>query len=258
LAPEDDWDRFDDWHRLLDRLCRLRGYASNAGLASELCRKTGRSAERDFQAAEKNLRDWRLGRRVPLRRNAVVLARLLDVDSDPALKRRWDETYRAVLEGGVSGRPARPACGTPSGPHAMTSRKALLVSAALPVGLLAATGLARLAAPDDTPVDRAGLPTVAYNARAFLSVGTEKLINGAVEGCGGAPARWADMALRLPESETGTFADGGLATQMMNGCGKEMVVRAVKFIALRPGVEELKVLDAYFKIEVTPSGAVPD
>ena len=56
----------------------------------------------------------------------------------------------------------------------------------------------------------------------------------------------------------GLFVDGGLATKMMNGCGKEMVVRAIKFIAVRPGVEELKVLNAYFKIEVTSSSIPAD
>ena len=244
-----DWGRFRDWNALFDALCRLRGYGENAELASAFCRLMGRSGERDFQAAEKNLRDWRLGRRIPLRRNAAILARLLDVEADPALKRRWDETYRALHGGAVlsEGEEAPAGESAPIVKTRWTPRMALLLAAALPAGLLAAAGMKGTASPDGI----AALPTVAYNARAFLSAGTEKLIHGAIEGCDGEPAQWANIEPRLPESRTGVLVDGGLATQMMNSCGREVVVRAVKFIALTPGVEELMVLDTYFKIEVT-------
>lgn len=245
-----DWGRFRDWSALLDALCRLRGYSENAELASAFCRQQGRAGERDFQAAEKNLRDWRLGRRIPLRRNAAILARLLDVEAEPLLKRRWKETYRA-LHGGNAASPEQeaPAAKRPPVENGRwLPRMALVLLMAPTAGLLAAIGMNDPALPDGA----GALPTVAYNARAFLSVGTQKLIHGVVEGCDGAPAQWADIAPRLPESRTGILVDGGLATKMMNGCGREMVVRAVKFIALRPGVEELMVLDTYFKIEVSP------
>ncbi|WP_411036051.1 hypothetical protein [Shinella sp. BYT-45] len=261
----EEWGGSSSWNVLFDRLCHQRGYPENAELASELCRQMGRSGERDFQAAEKNLRDWRLGKRIPLRRNAAVLSRLLDVDSDPFLRRKWDETYHAVHGGEERGRAVdlQEAVlggdgGRPAGGGALTPRTVLFWSAALPAGILVATGMNGLAVTGNMPADRAGLPTVAYNARAFLSVGTEKLIHGAVEGCGGAPSSWADIVPGLPASKTGIFVDGGLATKMMNGCGEEMVVRAIKFIAIRPGVEELKVLDDYFKIEVTSASAGHD
>jgi len=250
-----DWDRFRDWNALFDALCRLRGYGENAALASAFCRQRGRAGARDFQAAEKNLRDWRLGRRIPLRRNAAILALLLDVQADPALKQRWDETYRALHGGRAVPEEDDPVAKSAPADHVLPSpRTAFLLLLALPAGLLAAGGMKGSAPPEGA----AALPTVAYNARAFLSVGAEKLIHGVIEGCDGAPAQWASIAPRLPESRTGVLVDGGLATQMMNGCGREMVVRAVKFIALRPGVEELMVLDTYFKIEVTspPAGLV--
>ncbi|MEW9612382.1 hypothetical protein AB3G45_00610 [Shinella sp. S4-D37] len=253
----EEWDRFGNWHRLFDRLCRLRGYSENAQLASALCRELSRSSERDFQAAEKNLRNWRRGRRIPLRRNAAILARLLDVEADPALKRRWDRTYRALQDGEAGDALGSPSPKAPVADRIAPPQRTLLLWAALPAGLLAVTGLQGLAASGDASMDTATLPTVAYNARAFLSVGTEKLIHGVAEGCDGPPSDWADMAAYLSESATGAFSDGGLATKMMNGCGKEMVVRAVKFIAIRPGVEELEVLGAYFKIEVTPSSIDP-
>jgi hypothetical protein len=260
----DEWERFRSWHLLFDRLCRLRGYPENAALASALCRQLGRSGEKDFQAAEKNLRSWRRGRRIPLRRNAAILARLLDVETDPVLKRMWNKTYRALQDGDEGGRTTDLDCEAPaadsiapSRPATLSPRMALLLSATLPFGLLAAVGLPGLTVSDVVSIDTAKLPTVAYNARAFLSVGTEKLIHGAVEGCDGGPSEWAAIVDHLPTSETGIFADGGLATKMMNGCGKEMVVRAVRFIAIRPGVEELKVLNAYFKIEVTSASIKP-
>lgn len=248
------WERFRDWNTLFDALCRLRGYAENSELANAFCRQQGRSGARDFQAAEKNLRDWRLGRRIPLRRNATILALLLNIEADPALKRRWDETYRVLHGGGVASEEVEPAA--QSAADEKTSwwpHTAFFLLLALPSGLIAVGGIHSSALPEGA----AALPTVAYNARAFLSVGAEKLIHGVVEDCDGAPARWIDIAPRLPESQIGAFVDGGLATQMMNGCGREMVVRAVKFIALTPGVEELTVLGTYFKIEVTspPGGS---
>lgn len=243
-----DWSRFTDWNALFDALCRLRGYRENAELASAFCRQRGCSRERDFQAAEKNLRDWRLGRRIPLRRNAAILAVLLEVEAEPALKRHWDETYRALYGGGaVSGEGESGANSASDDKARWPLRTAFLLLLALPAGLWAVGGMNSSVLPEGA----AALPTVAYNARAFLSVGAEKLIHGVVEGCDGAPAQWTDIARRLPESRTGVLVDGGLAKQMLNGCGHEMVVRAVKFIALKPGVEELTVLGTYFKVEVT-------
>lgn len=262
---DEDWGRFDNWHELFNRLCQLRGYSANADLANDVCRQMGRSGERDFQAIEKNLRDWRLGRRVPLRRNALVLSRLLDVDSDPALKRRWDATYHAL--GGRNERDSDPAlnAGRPSGnddkPYwngAGGRTLSIVLAAALPTGLLVAVGMNSREALGPGSVDETKLPTIAYNARAFLSPGAEKLIHGVVEGCDGAPPEWIDVERSLPLSRTGRFVDGGLATQMMNGCGKEMLVRAVKFIAARPGIEELNVFGAYFKIEVAPPSIRPE
>ncbi|WP_374788879.1 hypothetical protein [Brucella oryzae] len=261
----EDWPSFGKWHELFDRLCQLRGYSVNADLANDFCHRVGRSGESDFRAIEKNLRDWRLGRRVPLRRNALVLSRLLEVDSDPILRTQWDATYRALVErhdyvpghgpGGI-----RPVANRDQSYRIHACRRVLPIAVVitLPVGLLAAVGMNGREATGPASVDKTELPTIAYNARAFLSPGAEKLIHGVVEGCDGAPSEWSDLEAGLPASKTGSFVDGGLATQMMNGCGKEMAVRAIKFVAARPGVEELKVFDAYFKIEVAPPLVLPD
>ncbi len=261
----DDWGRFENWYELFDRLCQLRGYSANAELANDMCRQTGRAGERDFQAIEKNLRDWRFGRRIPLRRNALVLATLLEVDSDPDLRRQWDATYYASGSN-KEVEPDLDPSGDNSADHDDIScwngevgrRLSVALATALPLGFLAAIGLNGREDLSPGYVDETPLPTIAYNARAFLSPGAEKLVHGVVEGCDGAPPEWVDVEPNLPASNIGTFVDGGLATQMMNGCGKEMLVRAVKFIAARPGVEELKVLGVYFKIEVAPSSIRPD
>lgn len=259
----EDWTRVERWHELFDRLCQLRGYSANADLANDLCRKMGRSRERDFHSIEKNLRDWRLGRRVPLRRNALILSQFLDVDSDPVLRARWDVTYRVLgtrnefeigldpIAEGASVYEDRVSC---SGK--IRQRLWIGLAAALPVGLLAAMGTDERESSRLASVYKTELPTIAYNARTFLSPGAEKLIHGVIDGCDGNPPEWGDLEPGLPVSRTGSFVDGGLATQMMNGCGKETVVRAIKFVATRPGVEELKVFDAYFKIEVAPSSVL--
>ncbi|KAB2726471.1 hypothetical protein [Brucella anthropi] len=261
----EDWARFKRWHELFDRLCQLRGYSANADLANDICRQMGRSGERDFHAIEKNLRDWRLGRRLPLRRNALILSRFLQVDSDPALRAWWDATYRALDASNEydSNLSATYEDAAIHGNKAFSSgkgRRRFLIglATALPVGLVAAVIMNGRENSYSASVDKTKLPTIAYNARTFLSPGAEKLIHGVVEGCDGSPSKWGDVEPGLPVSRTGSFVDGGLATQMMNGCGKEMVVRAVKFVAARPGVEELNIFDAYFKIEVAPSSVHSD
>lgn len=107
-----------------------------------------------------------------------------------------------------------------------------------------------------SPRDVGDLPTVAYNARVVVSLGTSKLVNGRSGGCSGQPPpEWSQIRDGVPESGIGVFEDGGIATQMSNFCGKEVVIRAVRFTGLRPGVEEMRVLGAYMRVEVVYSPA---
>ncbi|MBD0417232.1 hypothetical protein [Oryzicola mucosus] len=246
-----DWNHYDTWNELFDALCHDRGYVDNADLASEFCRRSGRGLERDYGAAEKKLRNWRRGKRVPLPRNFVILSHILDVEADPALTTRWYSLYRIARDRDLPSHHMDNSAFALIGAKARRGKRIIVIA-----GLVAAVTLAILAAHSSIATDedmQAGLPTVAYNARAFLTIGAEKLLHGAVEDCEGEPAAWEDMLPLIPSSAVGTFSDGGLATKMMNDCGKEMRVRAIKFTATASGVEEVRVLGDYFKIEVVPA-----
>lgn len=245
-----DWSRFGQWHLLLDSLCGMRGHADNAGLASQLCRRLGKTAQEDFDTAEKNLRNWRLGRHAPLRRNFMVLSELLGVEEDPALVRHWNALYAAArghrLHQPVE-TPAEPSAAMPGGRH----RLAWAAGAAALV-LLAAGGFRWLLA---EPYGH--LPLIGYNSRIVMALGESRLVHGDRGNCdGGMLPDWYYTSQRVPVSDLGTFSDGGLARKMSNFCNAVVPVRAVRFTARKAGEDEVRLLDDYVRIVVVdPSGS---
>lgn len=244
-----DWSRFDRWHRLLDALCDHRGYADNASLASQLCRRQGKNAHEDFNAAEKSLRNWRLGRHAPLRRNFMVLSELLDVSEDPVLARRWSGLYAAAR-----GREA-PHDGDASPVHDVTTpasltagvrRRLAWATAATGAIFLVAGGLYWMAA---DPHEH--LPMIGYDSQIVMAVGESRLIHGDRGNCdGGMLPDWRHTQMRVPASNLGAFSDGGLARKMSNFCDAVVPVRAVRFMAHTAGAEEIRLLGDFVKIVV--------
>jgi hypothetical protein len=222
-----EWNRFSQWHILLDELCESRGHIDNAKLASQLCRRAGKSAQEDFNAAEKNLRNWRLGRHLPLRRNFMILAELLH----PGQQQIATDTPPVGAEG------HRPAAG----------RRLLWAGAITMTAVLAVTGFRWMAT--DPYRD---LPMIGYDARVRMLVGESRLIHGDRGDCdGGNVPEWGYTMPRVPFSTLGTFSDGGLARKMSNFCNAVVPVRAVRFTARKAGVEEVRLLDDFVKIFVT-------
>jgi len=246
---EQDWSGFDQWHRLLDELCNRRGHIDNAQLASRLCRRQGRNGQEGFDAADKSLRNWRLGRHVPLRRNFMFMSELLDVASDADLARHWNRLYAAArgrdMTGGGDDTAAAPAPGIDTAAPARR-RRLPWIAAAVAAATLAAGGFLWLLA------DPYGhLPMVGYSARVVMAVGESRLIHGDRGDCdGGRLPDWYYTRERVPVSGLGTFSDGGLARKMANDCDAVVPVRAVRFTAEAAGVDEVRLLEDYIKIVV--------
>lgn len=243
-----EWNRFSQWHILLDELCESRGYIDNAKLASQLCRRAGKSAQEDFNAAEKNLRNWRLGRHLPLRRNFMILAELLHVSDDPELLRQWTLLYAAARGRDTPERQhSAGETGDVSTEVRRPTRRLLWAGAITMTAVLAVTGFRWMAS--DPYRD---LPVIGYDARVRMLVGESRLIHGDRGDCdGGNVPSWTYTMPRVPFSSLGTFTDGGLARKMSNFCNAVVPVRAVRFTARKAGVEEIRLLDDFVKIFVT-------
>jgi len=241
-----EWSTYNQWHMLLDELCNSRGYVDNARLASQLCRRAGKAAQEDFNAAEKNLRNWRLGRHLPLRRNFMILAELLRVADDPGLVRQWNLLYAAARGRTLPDQQENVADAKPDRAPA-TRRRLLWTGAVVATAVVAVTGFRWLSV--DPYRD---LPVIGYDARVRMLVGESRLIHGDRGDCdGGNVPDWTYTMPRVPVSSLGAFSDGGLARKMSNFCNGVVPVRAVRFTAKTAGVEEVRLLDDFVKIFVT-------
>ena len=242
----DKWGGYHEWHRLLDRVCSQKGYRDNSDLAAAFCARTGRIRQQDFDAAKRKLREWRTGKRLPRRTNFSAISTILGVDGQPDLQRHWNRLYLEACRHG------RTAAGDMKAPGKAAS-PVILYRVASGMLVLLSVGLASLATERQRAPTR--LPEVGYEAYVRVPVGVTRLIHGEHDDCKGPPPPWEDVSGRLPQTGLGTFADGGLARQVVRACGREVVVRAVMFTGTAIGVEELYVLDDYIKIEV-PSVSV--
>jgi len=247
---EQDWGKFSRWHALLDALCDRSGHIDNSALASQLCHRSGKSAREDFNAAEKNLRNWRAGRHLPLRRNFMILAELLRVSDNPELLQRWNLLY-AAARGRELPDTGNTAVDMDAGGDTRTrpsiAGRLLWSGTGIIAALLAATGIRWMMV--DPYRD---LPVIGYDARVVMVVGESRVIHGDRGDCdGGNIPDWTYTAPRVPHSSLGVFTDGGLARKMSNYCNKVVPVRAVRFTARTAGVEEIRLLDDFVKIFVT-------
>lgn len=245
---------FQTWHEMFDVLCRRAGYSDNAELASRYCSRIGKTGRDDFEAVQKNLRNWRVGRHLPLRRNLVLLADLLRVEEDRALLRRWNALYTAArgevtqadIEASAGGEASAPA-GSPAASPSFPKRVAPWVALAL--GVTVGGGFGWNALVEHRQFKR--LPMIGYDARVKMVVGETRLIHGDRGDCGGEPPDWYYILPRVPPSTLGIFSDGGVARKMDNGCNAVVRARAVRFTAKAAGSEELELLGDYMKIVVT-------
>ncbi|WP_048648631.1 hypothetical protein [Nitratireductor soli] len=247
-----DWSSHKHWHIVLDELCNRRGHYDNAILASELCRQSGRGSKEDFEAAKKKLRNWRQGKRIPLRRNFQVLSELLQIDADAELRPIWDRLYAVAHERAYPQRaPAQADAGAANGGARQRGwRGACRWDIVAAAGIFTGGIFIAVAVFEHQPA-KLGLPEVGYNAQMNMIVGETKLIHGEYDRCDAPPPNWEAVLPRIPNTDLGVFGDGGLAAKMVNDCGREMVVRAVRFTAVKPGIEEVVLLGDFMRLVVT-------
>ncbi len=237
---------------MFDLLCRRAGYCDNAELASRYCSRIGKTGRDDFEAVQKNLRNWRLGRHLPLRRNLVLLGQLLHIDDDPAVQRKWNTLYVAARsEGQEEAEHGGGEIAIEPAPF-VPVRTRLLPLMALGLAMMLGGGLAWQSLAERRAF--LALPMIGYDARVKMVVGETRLIHGDRGDCGGEPPDWYYILPRVPPSTLGLFSDGGVARKMDNGCDAVVRARAVRFTALSAGSEEIKLLGDYMKIVVTDRG----
>lgn len=242
----DELNRYENWRELFDALCNDRGWYDNSDLASRYCHVTGKKTQLDFENTCRTLQNWRAGTRTPLRRNFVALGNVLEVSRDPAIERRWTELYRAAWMAASSSAHAPVEQRKTAG---WMRLRAVFASAVFLLGLVLIATLAL------QPKKLSGLPSVGYDAHVRLEVGSSRLVHGEVASCTrGGMADWLAIEPMVPTTRLGFFSDGGPARKMMNECGKDMLVRAVRFTAVAPGTEEVSLLGDYMKIEVVAKG----
>lgn len=244
MTEERDWSSYRKWHELLDALCVDQNHLDNMTLAGRLCDASGAKSQAAFEAALKNLRNWRQGVHVPQRRNVLLLAKLLRVDRSRALRERWNVLHAEARAGAQEETPDGP--GEPDAlPEPARPRgRFVLAGAAATFG--AALGAAFVFFSWPGGVEPAPDPAGSFEGiRAdyvrtiTAKVGDALIVHGARgEACGPAPD-WERASARLPRLTTGALTDGGVGTRYSRQCGGSVPARAILFTATTPGVEQI-------------------
>lgn len=268
------------WHLLFDALCDRAGYFDDADLAGAYCALVGNDQRKQFEAAARNLNNWRSGRHLPRPANLRLLARLLKVADDPELQQRWTLLYKqarqmeaslsdALLPAVVSGRGVALPRPVPTGlatrvPAALpvparsfveggrrwsSAQVALACLLFLSVGAAAGAAVATYGwrpwrgVADDAPI-------VPFRPKIEMKLGETRIIHAERGDCGRLPRDWPVVLAHLPHVRTGTFSDGGLARRFSKFCQGLTPARAIRFTATAAGVEEFEIQGDFFKLTV--------
>lgn len=271
---EEGWQRADRWYELFDMLCDRAGYYDDADLAAAYCALTGHGERKQFEAAARNLNNWRSGRHLPRPGNLRLLARLLKVADDPELQQHWTRLYRQagqapesssrlpVVSAGL-GRdvellppaavgtdvlvPYRAVAG--GGRRWSSAQAALACLVFLCAGAAAGATVATYVwqpwrgVADDAPV-------VPFRPKIEMKLGETRVIHAERGDCGKLPRDWAAVQSNLPYVRMGSFSDGGLARRFSKFCQGLTPARAIRFTATSAGIEEFEIQGDFFKLTV--------
>ncbi|MEW9612383.1 hypothetical protein AB3G45_00615 [Shinella sp. S4-D37] len=249
------FEHVDSWHRLFDALCEESGFSDNMSLAARYCEMTSGQGQKQFDTAVRNLNNWRSGRHLPRSRSVRVLARLLEVENDPALMAQWETLYDQAgnatdgladetVEDTAAPVPARGRRTVEGRPVVMVLAGVGLFSLGLATGLLWDSEWR----PWRTHLDDA--PLISYLPEVRLVVGQSRIIHGERGDCGRSPREWRDVWGNLPSSRIGEFSDAGVVRRYSMFCKGVTPARGIRFTAKVPGTEEMYVTGDYMKITV--------
>ncbi|MFD1197999.1 hypothetical protein ACFQ3K_06665 [Brucella gallinifaecis] len=252
-----DWAEYQQWHELLDALCTKEGHLDNMALADALCATSKNQTQAAFDAAVKNLRNWRMGIHIPQRKNFILLGKILKVDRDNALRDAWNRLYSQAkvkpstddIVTGMDDETPPPASSAKS-----VSKQILIaggVAAALVTGVFVIDLSGSEKVEDTDPVASYEGIVADYVRNVSAKVGDSLIIHGARGNeCGDAPT-WESAKLLLPELVTGTLTDGGVGTRNSRQCGGRIPARAIMFTATKPGTEQISLYGDDIVIRVT-------
>lgn len=255
-------EKINRWHILFDELCNSAGFHDAASLAGRYCELAGSGGQKEYEAALRNLNNWRSGRHIPRLRSLRTLEKVLEVDQDPVLLERWNALYRQANECDDDN-PADPPAADKAGKSYGMPRLwraagvptawavvggALLFVLGIAVGHIGSSGWR----PWGGPADHA--PMVVYKPEIWMSVGESKVIYAERGDCGRLPRDWLFVASDLPPATLGAFSDGGLARRNSKFCRGITPARAIIFTARQAGVEEFSIQGDFFKVTVSEAG----
>ncbi|MCD7059099.1 hypothetical protein [Pelagibacterium xiamenense] len=236
-----DWDKYTQWHELFDALCTEQGHFDNARLASMFCEVTANNGQANYDAAVKNLANWRRGVHIPSRKNFLALSRMIELNGADGLRERWNRLYaeaRRPVQGAPSSTPVTPADESHAIRHAVYATR-WLSGVTLLVVLLVVGGVWFLLS-SGYYISASGVRAidVEYRRSISLRVGESSVVHGARSNCGERAPDWETTLSRLPVLDIGTWSDGGEGRRYSRACGGPTPARGVVFTATRPGLVE--------------------
>ena len=238
------WAGHHQWHHLLDAICVEEGHDDNMALANELSAASGNRSGEAFEAALKNLRNWRNGTHLPQRRNFILLTKVLRIDSDEGLKKHWTHLYgeaqRDASRGPMRAKTDPSASRLPAAPMLATIAVPLLIVGA---GLVFIMGF-DVSTQDRPPAD------VEYRKAVSLKAGESIVVHGARGKCGEDPPDWEKVLSKLPELEIGHWSEGDVGTRYSRKCGGPTPARGIVLNATKSGQAEVTLFGDPVKIEV--------
>lgn len=81
-----------------------------------------------------------------------------------------------------------------------------------------------------------------YRKKVTLKIGQSTILKGVRSpGCIDAVPSWQNLKRELPNSNLGTFSDGGSGVVKSNYCKKTVGARGIRFTAQRAGKERLRI-----------------
>lgn len=256
------WSQYKKWHELLDAICVHQGHFDNARLAGLFCATVGNTSHSAFEAAQKNIANWRTGRHTPNRGNFLILSKILTVQVYADLAGQWNALYAAARGKDENGHDAEsenepPGNGAAESPKTGTNdgadRRRLFIRAGVAM-LVVAAGVAvayfHWAPPKiEDSYGYHGQP-ISPRRVVDLKVGESAIIHGMRGRCGKEAPDWETARRGLPELLIGTFSDGGVGIRNSRSCSGPTPARAIRFTATKPGKESFELYDDPITITV--------
>ena len=231
-----NWKQYERWHDLCNAVCNAQGHLGNSELSFLLCKAQRKSEQKHIEAAARNLSNWRTGTNTPSKRNARLLADVLNINDDDVLSKQWWELYKRSHSRNTS-----PYASKPSNEHEI-QKSALKRLTIAGVGVLVVSGAFFLtqsgsdAANDQDAAMR--LNNIPWTRNVSLHVGEEAVVHGKRGDCGQLPKAEDKIQKDLPNHlTTGVLSTGKLGMRTSRRCDGATPAREIVFKALYPGRE---------------------